>query len=192
MRHVELGPVSYAPGLDITFPAEPCANCGTRQDLSTLDQDTKKTNYFILGGTELTFQFPVASCADCAKSLRRRPKSLFANALLSIVVGFVSFAVLLLAIEMSGVEISVLRGDNLGKAAMAITVLAFVALPFMQRPGENQTSYFQPVRVVGLKRRFLDGRIERIKFQFTNADYQQAFATLNADAVTNGVVEIKS
>jgi hypothetical protein len=192
MQHVELGPVSYAPGLDISFPAEPCANCGTKRDVSVIDQDTKKTSYFILGGTELTFQFPVASCSDCAKSLSRRPKSMFANALLSIVVGFVSFAVLLLGIGMSGIEIGFLQGDNLGKAAMAITVLAFVALPFMQRPGENQTSYFQPVRVVGLKRRFLDGQIERIKFQFTNPDYQQAFSSLNTDAVTNGLVEIKS
>jgi hypothetical protein len=192
MKHVELGPVSYAPGLDISFPAEPCANCGTKRDLTVIDQDTKKTSFFILGGTELTFQFPVASCAACSKSLRRRPKSLFANALLSIVVGFVSFAVLLLGIMVSGIEIGVLQGDNLGKVGIGIAVMAFVALPFIQRPGKNQTSYFQPVRVVGLKRRFVDGRIERIKFQFTNPEYQQAFASLNADAITNGLVEIKA
>ena len=190
MQHANAGPQDIAPGTEMIFPSQLCANCGTRENISMVDQDTRKTSYFILGGTELTFQFPVATCSACAKSLKRRPRTVIANALISIVAGFVGFAFLLIIAEMTPIGPGFLAG-NLVSVGGVIAAAVFLALPLLQRPAAGQTSYFQPVRLVGLKRRFIDGRIECFKFRFTNSDYREAFISLNADAIENGLVEVR-
>ena len=191
MQQIELGPVTCAPGVGLVFPGSLCANCGTREGVKVVDQDTRKTSYFVLGGTELTFQFPVATCESCAKSLSRRPKNIISNALISMAAGFLGFALLLLIIELGNLEFGFISG-NLVNLGGVIAAAVFVALPLLQRPAPGQSSWFQPVRLVGLKRRFVDGQIEGFKFRFTNSEYQQAFSRLNGDAISNGTVVIKS
>ena len=80
--------------------------------------------------------------------------------------------------------------DHLAPISLAGGVLV-VAFAFAWRPkGEGQTSYYQLVRVTGLRQELVSEQVKRIRFSFSNPAYARAFRALNVDATTRGGVEI--
>ena len=108
---------------------------------------------------------------------------------LSLIAGFAVLTILVMGTTIGDISLGFVNGYVV-EAAGVVVALTFVALSMMQRPQDGQTSYFQPVRVSGLKRRFRDGRIERIRFSFTNPAYQSAFERENQHLIGDGLVEI--
>lgn len=184
---MSLGPVSFAPEVAVVFPATRCCNCGATGKLSIREQDTKKTNYLLFAGTELTFKLPLPVCKRCRKSLRRRVPTLLHKFLLLFVVAFVLF---LLAVTV---------GANVLQRVPAISnhlfpfclLSAFVllwAFYAARRPRGNQTSYYQPVRLGKLKRGFVSGDIQGVGLRFTNLTYLRDFQQLNKAVIQSGHV----
>ncbi|RJS21244.1 hypothetical protein DRW03_17695 [Corallococcus sp. H22C18031201] len=188
MHQVSLGAVKFAEGFDFAFPTTCCANCGTREALRQQPQDTRKSTYLLVGGTELTFKLPLTVCADCEPSLKRRPLTLANKVLIGLMVSAAIATGILIFADSGNLEMPFLA-DNL----FLISLLAgggLSALYFLRhRPQPRQSSYYQPVLIQRLNRRFLDGAIEGIVFAFTHPAYQEAFEQLNRAAVQAGFVK---
>ena len=179
--HISLGTLQFKEGVTFGFPTHLCCNCGTKQDLRVIAQDTRRTTYLVAGGTETTFQLPLPFCTRCAASAKRRPKNIVHRALLLALAFAVWFAGLMLVGEFGNVP--PLIAGHLVAVAAGLAVLTLLAVVLMSRPGAGQSSYFQPVRVSKLKREFLSGAVTGIGFKFSNRDYAQAFRAANQDAL---------
>lgn len=180
--HIPLGALKFREGVEFGFPNHLCCNCGTKNDLTVISQDTRRTTYLIAGGTETTFQLPLPFCRRCTPSAKRRPKN-FVHRFLFFVLAFaIYFGALLILGEF------LINGDLLANylTYIAVVLAAFTTLGavLLARPEAEQTSYFQPVGVPTVKREFLSGAVTAIGFSFSNREYAQAFAQTNKDAIS--------
>lgn len=187
MLTIPLGKVKFAKDVVFSFPASLCCNCGATGNLKIIEQDTRQTKYFILGGTELTFRLPLPFCADCAASAKRRPRSVVHYALLSLAVFWLTFFGLILVGDVV-MTIPVLN-QYLVAISIGFTALLIGLLLIVSRPKGKQTSYFHPVRIKKLKREFVSGTVTAIHFAFTNPDYARAFSNENQAAIRQNKVE---
>ena len=137
---IPLGPVSFAPEVSVIFPNSCCCNCGFKSGLSIINQDTKKTNYFLFAGTELTFQLPLTICNDCEKTLKRRVPTLFHKFLVLFVIAFTLF---LLAVTVGAHSLSRFQfiSNNLFIFCLFAAFLVLLAFYAIRRPSGKQTSY---------------------------------------------------
>src|SRR5689334_11074908 len=118
MIHLPPEDLKFNDNVVFTFPAHLCCNCGARNDLTVVKQDTRKTSYLFAGGSEITFFLPLPFCAACAPSAKRRPKNVAHR-----VLGFiVAFAVTALALIIIGDL--VLENPSLAKYLVEISLLS--------------------------------------------------------------------
>ncbi|WP_139798596.1 hypothetical protein [Andreprevotia lacus] len=73
---------------------------------------------------------------------------------------------------------------------MTAGVTAFVH--WRARPRTGQASYYQPVRVVEVRREFFSGMVTSIRFSFANRDYQAAFEAANQREIASLLLTVKS
>lgn len=73
---IPLGTLKFREGVEFDFPNHFCCNCGIKDDLKVLSQDTRRTTYLIAGGTETSFRLPLPFCFRCTPSAKRRPKNI--------------------------------------------------------------------------------------------------------------------
>ena len=71
----------------------------------------------------------------------------------------------------------------------AVVTIAWIALT---RPQAEQSSYFQPVRLLQVKGEFFSGSIKAVRFAFTNASYRSAFESVNSVAIERRAIGAKS
>lgn len=179
-------PVPVSPDFGFAFPTDLCCNCAALTDLSILEQDTRLTRYFLMGGSEITFRLRLPYCRSCASSAKRRPVSLFHKLLVFGLFYFGVFAVLLL----TGMALE--SESLLDHTALLSGVLGLVATVLwyaVQRPNPHQSSYYQPVRITRLRQKFFSGMVRGIGFAFTNAVYRQRFESINAQAIAAGQLQ---
>jgi hypothetical protein len=192
MIFIPLGkkPLKFNDGVTFTFPRNMCCNCGTSTELAMVDQDTRCSSSGMGTLTEFTFGLTLPFCASCAPSAKRRPVRGAERALVAFgVFGGVAASFLLLPPalqESSTVQQCIL--PVAGVVAAAVTV-AWVALT---RPRGEQSSYFQPVRLLAVKGEFISGSVKLIRFAFTNSSYRNAFESDNADAINRKAVQAKA
>jgi hypothetical protein len=181
-------PMPIPPDLGLAFPADLCCNCSAIADLTILEQDTRLTRYFLIGGSEVAFRLRLPFCRVCGPSVNRRPVSLLHKLLVFGLFYFAVFAVLMLcgmALDSESLlDYTVLLSGVFG---LVITVLWYAA----RRPERGQSSYYQPVRITRLSQKFLSGAFRVIGFGFTNYAYLHRFESLNAQAITAGRVQAK-
>ena len=190
MHEINLGSVKFVEGLTFTFPEKCCANCGTIVALDQYQQDTRVTTFLFLGGSELKFSLPVTACPKCAPTLARRPLSLANKILIALLVSGALAAVALLAITIGDVSIPVISAHPFLASLIAGATLSAVYFSF-HRTVPPQTSYYQPVRISKISRKFSDGRVQNMTFAFTNRMYGQAFAKENQVPIQAGLVVVK-
>lgn len=187
MLTIPLGKVKFAKDVAFSFPASLCCNCGATANLKIVEQDTRQTKYFILGGSELAFRLPLPFCPGCAASAKRRPRSVVHYVLLSLFVFWLIFFGLIVAGDV------VLPMPALSPYLVAISAviaaLLIGLLLIISRPKGKQTCYFHPVRIKKLKREFVSGTVTAIHFAFTNPDYARAFTNDNQAAIRQNKVE---
>lgn len=178
--------VPMAENIAFSFPATVCCNCGASENLSIIEQDTRLTRYFFGGGSEYTFRFRLPFCKLCAHSAKRRPAGLFRQFLMFGLAYVVSL--LLITIIAIGTDIQILleKGFIFAAIPAALFVGIMVAIA---RPRGNQSSYYQPVRILKLKQEFLSGKVLGIKLGFTNDRYEREFSGANNQAILQKVVE---
>jgi hypothetical protein len=155
--------------------------------LEIVEQDTRQAKYFVLGGTEISFRFPLPFCASCSRSAKRHPKTIFHRAL----VFLIAFGAAFLGLIVVGDVMLSIPGlsQHLTVIAFAIATLITGLLIIRSKPKGKQTSYFQPVRINKLKREFVSGKVTGIRLAFTNREYAGAFAHANQAAVNRKTVE---
>jgi hypothetical protein len=182
-------PVTFAEGVTYNFPAEGCCNCGTASGVKIVAQDTRLTKYWLSGGSEVTFKLPLPFCDRCAKTARRRRPNLMQYFLVSL---FGWGAAM-------GVGFGVAVGtdnlwvyDHAPLLSLVVGVAAVAVFYSLRRAESGQSSYYQPVRIEALKRSFGSGAVQKITFFLANSQYAQSFRSLNHDAVTRGLVEVKT
>ncbi len=187
MLTIPLGNVKFAKDVVFSFPVSLCCNCGATGNLKIIEQDTRQTKYFILGGTEMTFRLPLPFCPGCAASAKRRPRSIVHYSLLALFVFWATFFGLIVA---GDVMLSMpMLSQHLVAISAGFTALLIGLLLIVSRPKGKQTSYFHPVRIRKLKREFVSGTVTAIRFAFTNPDYARVFANENQAAIRNNKVE---
>lgn len=188
MINVPLGQLKFADGLEFSFPTSMCCNCGTTSGLSVLRQDTRQTTYLGVGGTEITFQLPLPFCTTCARSAKRRVKSLIDRLLMFALMFGATFLGLIILGEVY--SLPQLSEYLITLSAVVATALT-VTLVLVARPKGNQTSYYQPVRISKLKREFISGKVVGIRFRFSNNDYAQLFSSHNQEPIRSKLVEVE-
>jgi hypothetical protein len=151
-------------------------------------QDTRVTRYLIAGGSEVIFQLPLPFCPGCLKSARRRPGGVFHKLLVFIVTSFACALGLLMSDDALGHSTFIVEHVVAISAVVALTITALIF--GLRRPSGNQTSYYQPVRITKLRQTFLAGRIQGIRFAFTNPLYASEFSRLNAVAIQQRLLEV--
>lgn len=180
-------PLAVSPQLAFTFPKELCCNCGTREGIEVVMQDTRLTKFFFGGGTEVIFTLPLPFCKRCKASSRRRPTTFIRWVLVfSLFWVFIVFAFTLIGIGTQAVwfmEHSMLM-------ALFLAIIAVIVLISIRRPRPGQTSYSQPLRITKLKRKFVSGEVTGITFWFSNSHYATEFNSLNGPVIASGVVEV--
>lgn len=188
MINLPLGRLKFADGLYFTFPTSLCCNCGTTTGLSVVEQDTRQTTYLGIGGTEITFQLPLPFCSTCARSAKRRVKSLIDRLLMFALM----FAATFLGLIIVGEVYSLTQfSEYLIHLSAAVAAALTVTLVLLARPKGSQTSYYQPVRISKLKREFLSGKVVGIRFRFSNSDYAQLFSSHNQEPIRSKLVEVE-
>jgi hypothetical protein len=185
MIEIPLGKVALGPGVDFLFPSSNCCNCGTRKNVSVIEQDTRRTTYLGGGGTEITFQLPLPFCPACAPSAKRRPKSPFHRALIFLLV----FGAVFLGLIVLG---DVAYGKHVLPLSLFGAVLVSVGLWLLGQPRGRQTSYYQPVRIRKLQREFVSGRVIGIRFFFSNKNYAKLFSSYNQRPIEDRKIEVLS
>ncbi|MDI1480680.1 hypothetical protein [Polyangium sp. y55x31] len=61
----------------------------------------------------------------------------------------------------------------------------------IRRPRNGQTTAFQPIRLVGVRRRWMSGDIRHVILEFTNDAYRANFVERNPALLRAGVVRVK-
>lgn len=190
MIEIPLGKVELGAGVEFSFPVSNCCNCGTRKGVAVVRQDTRRTSYFGLGGTEITFELPIPLCPGCVPSAKRRPKNLLHRAL----VFCVAFGVAVLGLM--GVDELLYSIPALSRYLLQLSLLialtVFGLMLLWSQPRGRQTSYYQPVRIRKLRREFVSGKVTGIRFFFSNRNYAELFARRNPAPVADSRVEVVS
>ena len=180
----------YIPGtparLAFTAPKEMCCNCGSTQDIALVETQFKKTRYVLLVGTELTLTMDLPYCSICKKTAGRFRVSVLNKLLVSLGVFFVLLlAVVFLPTDQSSIPSSLLAPWVLAVVALLLTFLFYA----LRRPSPPQTSYYQPVFMTKLKRKF-SGVVLHVAFNCTNSDFATKFATMNQLFINAGALTI--
>ncbi len=183
-------PLKFNDGVTFTFPTDICCNCGTSTGLSLVQQDSRCDKAGLGSFTEFTFRLTLPFCAPCAPSGKRRSVRVAERGLVAVgVFGAAAACFLLLPESLQGNStVQQLILPFAGVVAAAVTV-AWVALT---RPHGEQSSYFQPVRLLQVKGELLSGSVKAIHFAFTNEDYRRAFEAVNSEAIERRAIEAKS
>ncbi|MEO8062031.1 MAG: hypothetical protein ABI821_04710 [Pseudomonadota bacterium] len=154
-------------------------------------QDTRRTRYFGIGGTETIFHLPVPVCAACRRSTRRRAPGFFAQLLvLALAVG-VFFLALLMFVSM--VTLPGWIGTHLFGISVGLGVLLIALVLKLRRPKPPQTSFYQPVRIKDVRVQVTDvmngyGQVAFMKLAFTNPEYLDVFTNANREAIRIGTL----
>jgi hypothetical protein len=185
--NVSLGQVRINPEATFVFPQSRCCNCAATSGISTQDQNTKVTRYFLFAGTEITFEFPLPVCRDCSESLERRVPTLFHKFLVVAVITAAVFAILVMALSQISSRVPFIT-NNMFVSSVVISLILVFSFYSRCRPKGNQTSFYQPVRISNLDREFVSGSIRKIAFGFTNPAYLREFSQVNAQALKAGLV----
>lgn len=181
--------LQYHPELSFAFPTSRCCNCGGKTALSVKPQDTKLTRYIGIGGTEVTLSLPLCVCARCAPTLRRRPPTWFTRVLTWLALGAALF---LAAVTLGEPMLSGLGAwfnGNLFPISLAVSAAVMGLAIRLRQPGHDQSSFFQPVRLLDVNRRFNSPYIEGVALSFSNAAYLRDFVQLNAEGLKAGYIQ---
>ena len=187
IHSLSLGEVQINPDAKFVFPQSRCCNCGTTSNISTENQNTKVTRYFMFAGTEITFDFSLPVCPDCSISLRRRVPTLFHKFLVVAAVTAAVFLLFVTVLAQVTSKVPFIAYNTFPSSLVISTILVFVFYA-LRRPRGNQTSVYQPVRISKLDQEFVSGDIKTIGFAFTNAMYLHDFVQANSQAVRAGLV----
>lgn len=182
----------YVPGkagrLTFDAPMDACCNCGTSQHLSMLDTPLKMTRYFLLAGTEWRFTQELPYCRPCSKTATRFRTGLLHKLALAAIVFPLPVMVYVIAGPPPG------EGMAIDTVVMLSLILALV-LSFgyfsLRRAHAPQTSYCQPVALVGMKQKF-SGEIVRLDLKFSNPMYAGRFRDRNAASIKAGTLTVRS
>jgi hypothetical protein len=166
------------------FPHSFCCNCGVT-DCASETQHTRVTRFFGIGGGDTTFKLSVPVCARCRKTLRRRPAGFFSR----LFVLALSLAVFYLALYALGTSLPPWMVGNRVAISIILALIFCAAFYALRRPKPPQTSFYQPVRIKGVRLQVTGlmagaGQVGFMKLAFTNPDYRTMFVNANQDAIT--------
>ncbi len=166
------------------FPSSFCCNCGATECQSEI-QDTRVTRFFGFGRTDTVFRLSVPVCAECRRTIRRRPAGFFSRlGVLVLITGVLFGACLALG---SNAALPLWIGYFYAGSALLGVVLTILFYR-LRRPKPPQTSFYQPVRIKSVRLQFSglmagEGHVGFMRLAFTNPDYLSAFADANQDAI---------
>jgi hypothetical protein len=172
----------------LTFPVVFCCNCGAG-DCRAEIQDTRTWRYFGIGRSGTIFHLALPICAGCRRTIRRRPAGLFGKLLvLGGTVVTLFLGMLLLA---ANVQLPVWIGLHVFAISMTIGIILTILFYYLRRARPPRTSFYQPVRIRKADVRISavmngPGQVTFMKLAFTNADYLNAFADANREAIKSG------
>lgn len=180
-------------GLALDFP-ELCCNCGASENILWIETKVVRTILVpvpLIVGIELSLPVRLPSCSQCIPTMTRGAPTLTSLALLTILLFLLaSFPSWFLA------GFFVATGPQRFESTLDIALvlaMIFQALwfGFFRRPRNGQSTAFQPVRLVGVRRRWLTGEIKQITLKFTNDMYRARFVESNSDLLRENVVRVK-
>lgn len=166
----------------LRLPQYFCCNCGEAEEIRSLATPLRMTRIMGLGSA-LALQLDLPYCRRCANSATRTPVRLATKVL---VAG-------LLSVSAGVVAMITPLTDVLGVWAFYLTAVPVFSIVFgcyaLQKARGKQTSYYQPVRLVQVKRES-SGKVAAVTLSFTHARYARAFASANAEAIARGVLSV--
>ena len=166
------------------FPASFCCNCGATQCQNEI-QETRISRFFGIARTDTTFKLSVPVCAECRRSIRRRPAGFFSRlgVLLLLTTIFLGICLALGTTAALPLWIGYMTGGSV-LLALILTIVFYR----LRRPKPPQTSFYQPVRIKEARLQFSGlmagaGHVGFMKLAFTNPDYLNVFVDANQEAI---------
>jgi hypothetical protein len=178
---------SFASEVEALFPIERCCNCGNQGTLQIVETHVLKTVFLGGGGYESTLALPLPYCNVCEVTAQRLRTGPIAKALLALLVAMLlmlvqAFAEVRLPFESAGSIFLFIYGVSVA--------IVFGAYRLRRRRG-TQTTWYQPVQLIKMKQRFLDGTVTGLVLGFSNPGYRRDFEAVNATAIAKGVLQAR-
>lgn len=172
--------------IPLEIPLSSCCNCGARAAVQPVTTPFKRTTYFLLAGTELTFELELPYCDRCAHTAGRLRHGAFGRLL---VAALLFFALLLGSVFVPPTLTARLPESWNVWAAAGIALVVTFLLSTLPRVKPPMTSRRQPVFLRSLERAF-SGQVQSIAFGLTNAEYAEELWQANAEAVSAGALQL--
>ncbi|TKC94662.1 hypothetical protein [Polyangium fumosum] len=180
-------------GLALDLP-ESCCNCGATETISWVDTTLVRTTFVpfpIMIGSEITLPIRLPSCPQCTRTINRLAPTLTGFALLTLLVLLVA---LFPGWALAGLFVE--TGPKRFELTLCLAPALVVAWQVLwyggvRRPRKGQTTAYQPVRLVGVRRRWMSGDIRQFTLKFTNDAYRASFLERNPELLRAKVVRVK-
>jgi hypothetical protein len=172
----------------LTFPRVFCCNCGA-PDCKEEVQDTRVSRYFGIGRSGTIFHLALPVCTGCRGTIRRQPASFFGKLL--VLAGVVIALFVSMLVLASNVQLPVWIGLHVFAISGVVGLILTILFYYLRRAQPPKTSFYQPVRIKKADVRISavmsgPGQVMFMKLAFTNADYLNAFADANREAIKAG------
>lgn len=166
-----------------------CCNCGRQEELLSVETPWEHAQLLLNLSITRRWSFALPYCEPCAPSARRLPLSLSVRLTVAV------FAAIATAMGMEYLGGQALLESDVGLAASLVAGVlvygAMLAWTAGHKALPGQTSYYQPVRLAGLRQRFGLGRAMGLKLAFTNAEFEREFRQANQVGYDARILESK-
>jgi hypothetical protein len=181
-----------APALPLTLetcalqmPAR-CCNCGRPRDLEPVETawEHRQSAIYVTIVRNYSFRFPY--CEPCAPSAARPAPERSTQMLLAFGVGILTVVAMEVLVGSTLADSD--AGLVIGLVAGVVAFGVMAAWTAAQKPLPGQTSYYQPVRLMGFRQKFT-GKVTGLKLGFTSSLYEREFREANQLAYQAGLLE---
>ena len=173
---------------------ESCCNCGATESISWVNATLVRTTFVpfpVMFGSEITLPIRLPSCPQCTRTMNRLAPTLMGLALLTILVFLVavfpSWPIAGMFVETLPKRLELTLWIAIGLTA----VWPVLWYGGVRRPRNGQTTAFQPIRLVGVRRRWMSGDIRQVTLKLTNDAYRANFIERNPELLRADVVRVR-
>lgn len=171
----------------VVAPMHLCCNCGSTNNIKTVDTDLRRMPLFGFAGVEIKIGLPFPYCSNCIKSAKRRRPSVLGVLALGVLLAIaMGTALLFLGPQLSEHTIFNFAVPAICVASLLI-VLAFYSI---RKKSGLQSSYYQPVKLLNTGHKW-PADITGLELGFTNKNYAEIFSSVNSEPINSKIIKVK-
>ena len=178
--------VAVPTGSALAIPPDRCCNCGGTDCVAPEAVTLRRTIYIVIGGFEQRLKVALPACASCKRTMYRPAPGLPTRVFYAGITSFLGLLGLMALLMKLDVKPSLGLG-GIWAICAAVSLMVTGAYYATRRPRGSQTSYYQPVRLLGgFSVKQADKRRSYTVVGFTHPDVAAATADATPGAELRG------